>query len=59
MRSFHISCWNIQGLHSSTFGPKSTDPVFLKNNKMLTLLFSPRPGVEMMLLPTVPQATMK
>ncbi len=32
MRSFHISCWNIQGLHSSTFGPKSTDPVFLKNN---------------------------
>ncbi len=26
-------CWNIQGLHSSTFGSKSTDPVFLKNVK--------------------------
>ncbi|KAI2644552.1 Structural polyprotein [Labeo rohita] len=33
MRSFRISCWNIQGLHSSTFGSKSTDPIFLKNNK--------------------------
>ncbi len=33
MRSFHISCWNIQGLHSSTFWSKSTDPVFLKNLK--------------------------
>ncbi len=33
MRSFHISCWNIQGLHSSTFGSKSTDQVFLKYNE--------------------------
>lgn len=33
MRSFHVSCWNIQGLHSSTFGSKSTDPEFQKNIK--------------------------
>ena len=31
MSSFNISCWNIQGLWSSVFGLKSTDPEFLKN----------------------------
>ncbi|KAI4885658.1 hypothetical protein NFI96_003646 [Prochilodus magdalenae] len=28
---YMLSCWNIQGLHSSVFGLKSTDPEFLKN----------------------------
>lgn len=31
MSSFCISCWNIQGLWSSVFGLKSTDPELLKN----------------------------
>ncbi len=59
MRSFHIICWNIQGLHSSTFGTKNTDPVFLKNVKDADIIILTRPGFEMMRLPTVPQATMK
>ena len=31
MRSFHISCWNIQGLHSSAFELKSRNPEFMKS----------------------------
>nr|WPH61295.1 reverse transcriptase [Somniosus microcephalus] len=38
MRSFHISCWNIQGLRSSTFGMKSTDPEFLKAIKDIDII---------------------
>jgi len=38
MRSFQISCWNIQGLHSSTFGSKSTDPEFLKHIKDVDII---------------------
>ena len=38
MRSFCISCWNIQGLHSSVFGLKSTDPEFLKNTVGVDIL---------------------
>ncbi len=31
MKSFKISCWNIQGLHSSTFGNKSADQDLLSS----------------------------
>lgn len=31
MSSFHIGCWNIQGLYSSTFGMKTGNPEFLKS----------------------------
>ena len=33
MRSFHLSCWNIQGLHSSIFGQKSGNPEFMESMK--------------------------
>ena len=39
MSSFNISCWNIQGLWSSVFGLKSTDPEFLKNISDAHILF--------------------
>jgi len=38
MRSLHISCWNIQGLHSSTFELKSEDPEFIKSIKDVDLI---------------------
>lgn len=38
MSSLHISCWNIQGLYSSSFGFKSTQPEFTKNIKNVDIL---------------------
>lgn len=38
MRSFHISCWNIQGLYSSAFGLKSRDPDFIKYTEGVDVL---------------------
>ena len=38
MRSFHISCWNIQGLHSSTFELKSGNPEFMNSIKDVDII---------------------
>ena len=38
MRSFHLSCWNIQGLHSSVFGLKSVNPEFMNSIKGIDLI---------------------
>ena len=38
MSTLHISCWNIQGLYSSTFGIKSIQPEFLENIENVDIL---------------------
>ena len=38
MRSFHKSCWNIQGLHSSTFELKSGNPEFINSIKDVDII---------------------
>ena len=38
MKSFMISFWNIQGLYSSTFDLKTTDPDFLNSIKDIDIL---------------------
>ena len=38
MCSFQINCWNIQGLHSSTFELKSRNPEFIKSIKDVDII---------------------